>query len=110
MTKPVPHYKTHLFFCVNQRAEGETCCNNAKASDFREYAKTRIKALGLDGPGKVRVNMAGCMGRCAQGPTLVIYPEGVWYTYHTHADIDEIIEKHVCKGEIVERLLMPSIE
>jgi (2Fe-2S) ferredoxin len=63
-----------------------------------------VKALGLAGPGKVRINQAGCMDRCAQGPTVVVYPEGVWYTYAGQRDIDEIIDSHLVLGRVVERL------
>ena len=97
-------YQHHIFFCTNQRAAGETCCNNRGAQEVRAYAKDRIKALGLDGAGKVRVNSAGCFGRCDEGPVLVVYPEGVWYTYAGKEDIDAIIEQHIVYGRIVERL------
>ena len=70
----------------------------------REYAKDKVKALGLAGPGKVRVNQAGCLDRCAQGPVAVVYPEGVWYTYVDEQDVDEIIEEHLVNGRPVERL------
>ena len=63
-----------------------------------------MKALGLAGEGKVRVNKAGCLDRCEEGPVIVVYPEAVWYTYVDRADIDEIIDRHVLRGEIVERL------
>ncbi|HCX32685.1 MAG TPA: 2Fe-2S ferredoxin [Rhodocyclaceae bacterium] len=99
-----PYYRYHVFFCCNQRATGETCCNNHGAAAMRAHAKDRIKALGLDGPGKVRINSAGCMGRCDDGPTVVVYPEGVWYTYVDAQDIDEIVEEHLAHGRIVERL------
>jgi (2Fe-2S) ferredoxin len=98
------YFEKHLFFCCNQRAPGETCCNNHNAQQMREYAKERVKKLRLDGPGKVRVNIAGCLDRCDQGPVLVVYPEGVWYTYVDHEDIDEIIREHLQHGRIVERL------
>lgn len=71
---------------------------------MREYAKDRVKALKLSGPGKVRINVAGCLDRCDQGPVLVIYPEAVWYTYVDQEDIDEIIREHLQNGKIVERL------
>lgn len=100
------YYQKHLFFCTNQREGGRKCCQDASASEMRLYAKNKLKELGLTGAGGVRVNSAGCLGRCALGPSLVIYPEGVWYTYHSTSDIDEIIECHIIKGEIVDRLLM----
>ena len=71
---------------------------------MRDYAKARIKALGLSGPGKVRVNTAGCLDRCTEGPVLVIYPEGTWYTYVDKEDIDAIIDEHLLAGRVVERL------
>ena len=71
---------------------------------MQAYAKARIKALGENGKGKVRINKAGCLDRCEEGPVIVVYPEAVWYTYVDRADIDEIIERHVLGGEIVERL------
>ncbi len=97
-------YKHHLFFCVNQRAAGEPCCNNHDAEGIRAYAKQRIKALRLNGEGQVRISSAGCLGRCDLGPVLVVYPEAVWYTYIDKSDIDEIISEHIQNGRIVERL------
>ncbi|MDC0553221.1 (2Fe-2S)-binding protein, partial [Methylophilaceae bacterium] len=52
-----------------------------------------------------RINRAGCLDRCKDGPLLVIYPEAVWYKYIDHTDIDEIIDQHLVKGTIVKRLL-----
>lgn len=101
---PVSHYRYHVFFCTNQRAEGETCCNARGASEMRAYAKDRVKALGLSGPGKVRVNNAGCLDRCELGPVLVVYPEETWYTYVDREDVDEIIAEHLQHGRVVERL------
>lgn len=98
------HYKHHVFFCTNQRAAGETCCNNHGAADMRAYAKDKVKALGTTLPGKVRINSAGCLDRCGEGPVMVIYPEAVWYTYVDQEDIDEIIDQHLVQGKVVERL------
>ncbi|CAN5314785.1 NAD(P)H-dependent oxidoreductase subunit E [soil metagenome] len=102
------YYEKHLFFCTNQRSGGRQCCQDAGAEELRHYAKKRIKALGLNGKGKVRVNSAGCLDRCAEGPVLVIYPEGVWYAYKSKEDVDEILEQHVMHGQIVERLHLPG--
>ena len=67
----------------------------------------RIKEMGLSGKGKVRVNKAGCLDRCAGGPVAVVYPQGTWYSFVDNTDIDEIIESHLKNGQIVERLLTP---
>jgi (2Fe-2S) ferredoxin len=71
---------------------------------MRGYAKDKIRALNLSGKGKIRVNSAGCMDRCDEGPVLVVYPDGVWYTYVDKHDIDEIIEEHLLHGRVVTRL------
>ena len=100
------YYRRHVFFCCNKREPPEKCCANAGAAEMQAYAKGRIKELGLNGKGQVRINKAGCLDRCEEGPILVVYPEAVWYTYVDRDDIDEIIDRHIVKGEIVERLLI----
>ena len=69
--------------------------------------KSRVKAAGLAGVGKVRVNKAGCLDRCAGGPVAVVYPEGTWYTFVDASDIDEIVDSHLKNGRVVERLVLP---
>ncbi len=98
------YYRHHVFFCLNQRDNGEKCCADAGAADLQAYAKSRIKKLGLSGKGAIRINKAGCLDRCEEGPVLVVYPDDVWYTYIDRDDIDEIIDRHLGRGEIVERL------
>ena len=100
----VSYFKHHVFFCCNQRDKGEACCNDHGAQAVRDYAKKQVRTLGLSGKGAVRINQAGCLDRCEQGPVLVVYPEEVWYSYVDRSDIDEIIEEHLKNGRIVERL------
>jgi (2Fe-2S) ferredoxin len=101
------YYARHVFFCCNQREPGDrSCCADKGAPAMRDYAKKRVKELGLAGEGKVRINQAGCLDRCEEGPCVVVYPEGVWYTYVDRHDIDEIVEQHLKNGRIVERLRM----
>ena len=101
------YYQRHIFFCLNERKPGEECCALHSAQQGFDRCKSQIKAAGLDGPGKVRVNKAGCLDRCAAGPVAVVYPEAVWYTYLDNDDIDEIVESHLKNGKVVERLLVP---
>jgi len=93
-----------MFFCLNRRDPPEACCANHDSERMRAYAKDRVKELGLAGEGKVRVNQAGCLDRCEQGPCIVVYPDDVWYTYVDKHDIDEIIDEHLVNGRVVERL------
>lgn len=101
------YFQRHIFFCLNERTNGEACCAQHHAQEAFEHCKGRVKAEGLSGPGKVRVNKAGCMDRCAAGPVAVVYPEAVWYTYVDLQDIDEIVDSHLKHGRVVERLLTP---
>lgn len=98
------HYKHHVFFCLNQRDEGRPCCADRGAAQVQEYAKRRIKELGMNGQGQVRINKAGCLDRCEEGPVLVVYPEAVWYTYVDETDVEEIIQSHLIQGQPVDRL------
>lgn len=99
-----PYYRYHLFFCTNQRKDGSPCCQDYDALAMRGYAKRRTKELGIAGPSGTRVNTAGCLDRCDEGPVCVVYPEGVWYTWVDQEDVDEIIEEHLIQGRVVERL------
>ena len=99
-----PYFQRHIFFCLNERANGEACCAQHGAQQAFEHCKAQVKALGLAGPGKVRFQKAGCLERCGEGPVLVVYPEAVWYTYVDKSDIDEIIDEHLVNGRVVERL------
>jgi (2Fe-2S) ferredoxin len=80
------------------------CCEDHAATEMRQYAKRRTKDLNIAGQGGVRVNTAGCLDRCSEGPVVVVYPDAVWYTYENRDDIEEIVEEHLVNGRIVERL------
>ncbi len=102
------YYRHHIFFCLNDRPNGEACCARQDAQQAFDHCKSRVKAEGLAGPGGVRVNKAGCLDRCAGAPVAVVYPEGTWYTFVDPADIDEIVESHLKQGQPVERLLLAA--
>lgn len=93
----------HVFCCTNLRPEGHArgSCAAKGSERLRNYMKDKAKEMGLTA---TRINSAGCLDRCEDGPTIVIYPEGVWYTAKTKEDIDEILQSHVAGGKIVERL------
>ncbi|RYF38113.1 MAG: (2Fe-2S) ferredoxin domain-containing protein [Comamonadaceae bacterium] len=107
VTTTPSYYGRHIFFCLNERKNGEASCAQHRAQEGFDRCKAQVKAAGLAGPGQVRVNKAGCLDRCAAGPVAVVYPEAVWYTYLDHEDIDEIVESHLKNGKVVERLLTP---
>lgn len=99
------HFKRHLFFCTNVRDDRtRPGCGTFRAQELRDYAKAKVKQLGLSGEGKVRINSSGCLDRCELGPVCVVYPDAVWYRYFDEGDIDQIIDQHVIGGEVVESL------
>jgi (2Fe-2S) ferredoxin len=102
-TTEKPFYTAHVFCCTNARPPGHKrgSCAEKGAEKLRDYMKARAKELGLP---DTRINSAGCLDRCELGPVMVIYPEGTWYTYESTQDIDEILDRHLVKGEPVERL------
>tara|TARA_B100000614_G_C14523765_1_gene483730 strand:- start:1164 stop:1487 length:324 start_codon:yes stop_codon:yes gene_type:complete len=101
------YYKQHVFFCTNLRDGKRRSCGQCDAQAARDYMKKKCKELGLSKNGSVRINSAGCLDRCEYGPIIVVYPKETWYTYIDNDDLDEIIERHLINGEIVERLQLP---
>lgn len=101
-----PFFDTHVFCCINERSKNHErgSCARCGSEKLRDYMKSKAKKLKIDQ--KIRINTSGCLDRCELGPVMVIYPEGVWYTYKTKEDVDEILERHISKGERVERLLL----
>lgn len=104
---PALFYRCHVFCCVNERPEGHLrgSCARKNAVRLRDYMKARAKELGL---ADVRINSAGCLDRCELGPTMVIYPEGVWYRCATREDIDAVLTEHLQAGRPVPRLMLPA--
>jgi (2Fe-2S) ferredoxin len=99
-------YTRHIFVCENVRPPGHErgCCSEKGSLELRQALKKSLKAKGL---GKeVRANAAGCLDACEFGPSVVVYPDAVWYGGVTLGDIDEIVEEHIVGGKPVERLLI----
>jgi (2Fe-2S) ferredoxin len=106
--KFMSYYQRHIFFCLNERKNGEAACAQHAAQAAFDHCKKLVKEAGLTGPGAVRVNKAGCLDRCAGGPVAVVYPEAVWYTYVDQQDIEEIVQVHLKGGQVVDRLVLPA--
>jgi len=100
-----PYYIAHVFCCVNERPPRHKrgCCAGKGSRQLCDYMCRRAMAMGMK---NIRINHAGCLNRCELGPTMVIYPHGVWYTYSSEADVEEILARYIMKGTPVERLLL----
>ena len=99
-------YQRHIFICTNRRPDGDPkgCCAAKDFEALRARFKTELNRRGLSST--VRANASGCLDACSHGPTVVVYPEGIWYGGVTLADVPEIIERHIVNGEVVSRLLI----
>jgi (2Fe-2S) ferredoxin len=99
-------YQRHVFVCINERPADHPkgCCLAKGSAGVRDRLKDELKRRGL--ARVVRANNAGCLDACEHGVSMVIYPEGIWYGGVTMADITEIIDRTIVKGEVIERLLM----
>ena len=104
----MPSFQRHVFVCVNERPADDPkgCCKAKGGVEVRDRLKSELKARGISK--LVRANNAGCLDQCAQGVTVVVYPEQVWYGHVTVDDVPEIVEKHLVGGEAVERLMIPN--
>lgn len=105
-TDPPLFYDNHVFVCTNRRPDGHKrgSCAAKGSEKIRDYMKARAKELGLPA---TRINAAGCLDRCEEGPCVLIYPEGVWYRVPDRAAADRVLESHVRDGERVADLLLP---
>ena len=97
-------FKHHVFVCHNTRPEGapRPSCTSDGKSELHTQLQQLAKAAGLGNT--VRINKAGCLDQCEHGPTVVVYPEGVWYGCVQLEDAAVIVEEHLVGGRPVERL------
>jgi len=101
MNKPViSPYKHHAMMCV-----GKSCGENMP---LLKSLKAKVKEAGLDND--IRVNRAGCLGVCEQGPIMVVHPEGVWYYDLTEEKLDRIVEEHFKNDKPVKEFIFHGIE
>ena len=94
------YYDIHIFCCINEKTPDKKSCSMGNAKELGDYLKLQCKLPDK----KVRVSKSLCLGRCALGPVIVIYPEGIWYNYKDKNDLDLIIEQHIKCGKIVREL------
>jgi (2Fe-2S) ferredoxin len=102
-------YKRHVFVCLNERdpSNPRGCCKHRGSEKIFKALKEGAAKAGLKGD--TRINRAGCLDHCELGPSVVVYPEAVWYHVPSGEDAEEILQEHLIGGRIVERLLMDNI-
>ena len=102
----MPPFEKHIFICCNQREPGSArgCCTERASGDLHKLFKTAIAERGLKG--SVRANKSGCLDQCEHGPTVVVYPQAVWYGKVQPEDVTEIVESHIVNNVPVARLML----
>src|SRR5512135_2686822 len=102
-------FRHHLFICENRRPDGapKGSCAARGGEAVRAAFKTELARRGLNE--EIRANAAGCLDLCAQGPVVVVYPEGTWYAGVTPDDVAEIVQDHLIDGTPVARLLARGV-
>jgi len=90
-------FRSHVLIC------GGTGCTSSGSAAVSDALKAEIAIAGLDK--EVQVVQTGCFGLCSLGPIMVVYPDGCFYSMVKPSDIPEIVNEHLLKGRVVERLL-----
>lgn len=100
--------KAHIFVCTNERAPGHPrgCCKSKGSEQLVDLFKQELKDAGMKG--ETRAQRAGCLDTCEFGPSVVVYPEGVWYGGVKPGDVREIVQSHIAGGKPVDRLRIPG--
>ena len=96
-----PGKEKHILVC------GGTGCTSSHSAEIISKLEKCLKEKNID---NVRVIRTGCFGLCARGPIIVVRPEDTFYAMASVDDVEEIIEKHIMNGEIVERLLCKDVD
>ncbi len=104
----MPSFSHHIFVCGNTREAGHKrgCCDPEGNQALRDAFKKELKGAGLGV--LVRANQAGCLDQCEHGPTVVIYPSGIWYGRVSIADVPRIVAATIRGGEILYDLVIPD--
>jgi (2Fe-2S) ferredoxin len=104
----VPPFDKHIFICCNRRDPGHVrgSCDPDGTEALQKAFKKALAERGLNR--RIRANKSGCLDQCEKGPTVVVYPDAVWYGRVKETDVNEIVEQHIIGGRPVERLLMPE--
>jgi (2Fe-2S) ferredoxin len=104
----MPPFTAHIFVCCNRREPGHSrgCCDPDGSEALRNRFKAELKRRNL-GP-LVRANQSGCLDQCELGPTVVIYPQGIWYGHVQPDDVPRILDETVIGGRVLEDLLIPG--
>ncbi len=102
----MPAFTHHIFVCCNQRSPDHSrgCCDPDGSQGLRTALKAAVAQRGLKPA--VRANSAGCLDQCEHGPTVAIYPQGIFYGRVTFEDISRIVDETIIGGRVLQDLVI----
>lgn len=105
----MPQFERHIFICGNQRPPDHPrgSCDPKGKNELQKAFKRKLAERQIPGT-RVRANKSGCLEQCEHGPTVVVYPDAVWYGRVTLEDVDPIIDSHIIRGKPVAELALPD--
>jgi (2Fe-2S) ferredoxin len=89
-------FRYHAYVCDQKKPDGLPCCSARGAGAVIEALRREVAARGLGDT--VQITTCGSLGLCQRGPNLVVYPEGIWYSGVTPADVPELVSEHFTNG------------
>jgi (2Fe-2S) ferredoxin len=95
-------FRHHVFVCTNSKPDDDGCCAARGSEQVLQKVRAEIGARKLQE--EIHVTACGSLGTCGNGPNMVVYPEGTWYSGVSVDDVTELIEQHLLGGKVVERL------
>jgi (2Fe-2S) ferredoxin len=97
-------YRKHVFICTNEKETGKKCCGEERGMALVNAFKDNMRSKGLQL--EIRAQKTGCLDACNFGPSVVVYPEGIYYGNVLLSDVNEIVEEHLLQNRPVERLVL----
>lgn len=82
-------YISHVFVCTNDRKGERKSCSDNNSELIKATLKSVVNENGWKE--KVRISTSGCMGLCANGPNVIIYPQKIWFSEVSLDDVEEIV-------------------
>lgn len=99
-------YDYHVFVCANQKAEGKKCCGEKFGLDAVKILRDKIK--NHDSASRIRIQRAGCLDVCGNGPAMVVYPDGCFYGNLNEESLEKIAESHLLGNQSLSEFMIPE--
>ena len=99
-------WRLHVLVCTNERepSHPRPSCGPRGGTELLAWFQEAIRRHKLNV--EIRANRSGCLDACEAGPSVVVYPDAVWYTLRTQAEVERVVTEHLRDGRPVAELRM----